>query len=821
MILFILHQIMTGEAHPMKSRHGSAKKLAAPRLRWPVTFAALSSFLVTAAWIFGLGNWDRRTVLPFYWLEPALFGLTAFLLNLCFLVWFRNITMHRNAAYANSLVLDELNSLFSRELPGNRFWVWSWPSGTFEFAEDWLRLAGFASMADVRNFLRNRRRLPADDQAQRPLLVWESLLFPDDVETARAELAAYRQNIHAAEPYAAQYRIIDSQGIYRWVQVTGRAAVAANGEVLGMAAVFQDITAQVTISEELARERTFTEGLINSTDLFVLLLDTHGRILRFNPFAERITGYVQAEVIGRPWIDCLFRESEKADMRRLFERVKINQAVRQKQARLLHKNGQDIELVWHYHPLTDHQGKTSQLAVIGMDVTDRRILEKQLYELAFFDKLTGLSNQARLDQHLQNMIRRRTNRDESLTVVYFDIDHFKHVNDALGYASGDELLQWIAEQLRHLVQEPDIAARLGEDEFVLLLSTYRTERSVSALVHELQRILGQPWQRENHSFEITVSTGVAFYPQHGSDFKTLLQHASIALFDAKDHGRNQVCFYDQKMYLRNLRYIDQVNQLNQAIKQKQFVLHYQLQYDLKTGAARGAEALIRWNHPQRGLIPPQSFIPLAEAAGCINEISRWALEEASRQKRLWNEQGLAIEKVAVNLSSYSFKLQDLTGTIARVLGQSSLPGSEIELEITESALLDNVEGAMDKIHELQKQGITFVLDDFGTGYSSLTYLRQLPVRVIKIDKSFIRTIYENKTDAMIVRAIIDLAHDLELTVVAEGIETREQMKLLQSYNCDYGQGYLFHYPQSADQIVLHELGHPTINAGKPLNQRFL
>ena len=253
-------------------------------------------------------------------------------------------------------------------------------------------------------------------------------------------------------------------------------------------------------------------------------------------------------------------------------------------------------------------------------------------------------------------------------------DHFKHVNDALGYSSGDELLQWVAARLRNLIREPDIIARLGEDEFVLLMSSHRTERSVRALVHEMQRVLHEPWEKDGHCFQITVSTGVAFFPQHGSDFKTLLQHASIALFNAKDHGRNQICFYDQQMYLRNLRYIDQVNQLGQAIKDKQFVLHYQLQYDLKSGQPRGAEALIRWNHPQRGLISPQSFIPLAEAAGCINEISKWVLEEASRQKQIWNAQGIAIEKVAVNLSSYCFKLEDLTEIIRRALESSNPAG---------------------------------------------------------------------------------------------------------------------------------------------------
>ena len=803
-------------------KHAFSHPLGSAYLFRVFLFLVLTIGLAAAVWYFLIAGLASQAWLPEAWFGPVFVSLAALAASLISIlrVWHAASGQIRQRL-SEQTPSAEISQLFGTELPGNQFWIWNWQDDSFVFASDWLSLFGFADNASLREYLRDRLDRLALPPEQRPLSCWELLIHPDDAAEMSEQMRQYLQNIHSEPFYSVRYRFGDSQGTYRWIQASGRALINAQGKVLGIASVFQDISAQIAVSEQLVQEKSFSEGLINSSDLFVLLLDTQGRILRFNPFAERVTGYEQAEVMGRSWIDCLFREADKPDMRRLFERVKINQAIHQKRANLLHKSGQEIELIWHYHALTNHQGKTFQLAVIGMDVTDRRILEKQLYELAFIDRLTGLPNQARLDQCLKSMISKRINREESLTLVYFDIDRFKHVNDALGYSAGDEMLKWVADQLRTVVGEPDVTGRLGEDEFVLLLSTHRTERSAGALVHQLQHLLQKPWQKDNHTFEITISTGIAFYPQHGSDFKTLLQHASIALFEAKDRGRNQICFYDQQMYLRNLRYIDQVSQLNQAIKQKEFVLYYQLQYDLKTGEARGAEALIRWIHPLRGLIPPKSFIPLAEAAGCINEISKWALEEASRQKRRWKEQGVAIEKVAVNLSSYSLKLPDLTNVVAKVLESSNLPGSEIELEITESALLDDIDGALLKIRELQKQGITFVLDDFGTGYSSMTYLRQLPVRVLKIDRAFVQTMLESTTDARIVKAIIDLAHDLELTVVAEGIETREQMRLLQSYDCDYGQGFLFHRPQPADQIILHELGHPTINAGNPISQRFL
>lgn len=779
-----------------------------------MALALLVCALAVWAWQRWINDWTNsladQFALPAAWLEPVFFGLISFILITVYAIWLTRLGSWRISRRLAANAADELEQLFGQVLPGNRFFVWNWQADTFAFSADWLQSFGFATTEQVGVYHKNRSKQQGTAAVSRPLSNWEQLLHPEDAAAAREELRNFQQTAGSGATYTSLYRISDSQGKYRSIQVKGRAATGAGGNVLGLAATFQDVTEQQCVCEQLELQKNFSEGLINSAEIFVLQLDVQGRIVRFNPFAEKITGYLEKEVLGKSWIECLFHEAERGDMRRLFEHVKTNHAFRQKRASIVHKNGHEIELIWHYQVSTDRNGKAVSLTVIGMDVTDRRVLEKQLYQLAFFDRLTGLCNQARLDQHLQNMIRRRTSREESLTVVYFDIDHFKHVNDALGYAAGDELLRWIADQLRLLIKEPDAIARLGEDEFVLLLSTYRTERSVKALVHQLQRILRQPWQRENQRFEISISVGVSFFPQHGSDFKTLLQHASIALFEAKDRGRNQVCFYDHQMYVRNMRYIDQVNQLNVAIKEKQFVLHFQLQYDLNSGEARGAEALIRWQHPQRGLIAPQSFIPLAEAAGCIDEISKWVLEEASQQKRLWNEQGLAIEKIAVNLSSYSFRLHDLASIVAKVLEQSKLPGDEIELEITESALLDNIDDALEKIDLLHKQGITFVLDDFGTGYSSLTYLRQLPVRVIKIDRTFVRTMTVNRSDAMIIRAIIDLAHDLGLTVVAEGIETVEQMTMLQEYNCDYGQGFLFHHPQPASQIILHELGHPAI-----------
>jgi diguanylate cyclase (GGDEF)-like protein/PAS domain S-box-containing protein len=747
-------------------------------------------------------------------LRIGYFALIALLAGLS--LWIGSAKARRAAALFQSDLgqFDDFDQYAGTALPGNHFWQWNWQNSSFTFAADWLHAFGFSDQADLAEYIRSRVRLPAVLYEQRPLAFWEQLLHPEDAAQAQQDLQIFMQAAPSGAVYRSQFRICDRNGRFRPVLAEGRAVVGPNGQVIGLATAYHDNSDSWSLQELLVQEKSFSDGLINSADLFVLLLDTKGCVLRFNPFAERITGYEEKDLLGKSWIDSLFRESEKADMRRLFERVKSGQYVRQKQANILHRNGREIELIWHYHPLTNLEGRVFKLAVIGMDISDRRALEKQLFELAFTDQLTGLANQTRLEQHLQAMIRKRSSREESLTVVYFDLDHFKHVNDALGYPAGDALLQWIADQLRQIVREPDVAARIGEDEFILLLSSYRTERSVSALIRQIQQMVHQPWQMDNHSFEMTISTGVSFYPQHGNDFKTLLQHASIALFEAKDRGRNQICFYDHQMHLRNLKYIDMVNQIHQAIKLRQFVLHYQLQYDLRSGQPRGVEALIRWHHPEQGLVPPMRFIPIAEAAGCINEITTWALEEACRQKQIWNQQGVAIGKVAVNLSSCCFRMQDLTAIITRVLAESEISGSEIELEITESALMDNIDQTLEKIRSLQDLGISFVLDDFGTGYSSLTYLHQLPVKVIKIDRCFVQTMLENPTDAMIIRAIIDLAHDLDLQVVAEGIESAKQMEMLTRYRCDYGQGFLFHYPQVAEQIILHELGHPKIIAAQ-------
>jgi diguanylate cyclase (GGDEF)-like protein/PAS domain S-box-containing protein len=776
--------------------------------------AALTCSGAAAAWIFLLRGIPAVAKTESLWPAFTFFALTGLLTVSLILLGIRK-ARKAAALFQNSIrSFNEFSMMADAELPRYRFWEWNWQTSTFTFSAEWLKSFGYADQSDLAAFVKERSRQPALLAEQRPLTYWEQLLHPDDAPAALQDMQIFLQAAPGGAIYRSSYRLCDRQGKYRPIMAEGRAVRGANGQVAGLAAIYQDNAEHWALREMLAQEKSFSDGLINSTDLFVLLLDTQGRILRFNPFAERVTGYSEKEITGKSWIEYLFRETEKQDMRRLFDRVKSGQYVRQKQANILHKDGHEVELIWHYHPLADMEGRIYKLAVLGMDISDRRALEKQLFDLAFTDRLTGLANSTRLDQHLQAMIRKRSSREESLTVVYFDLDHFKHVNDALGYPAGDAMLQWIAGQLNEVVKAPDVAARLGEDEFVLLLSSYRTERSVNALIHQIQHMLVQPWIMENHSFEMTISTGVAFYPQHGSDFKTLLQHASIALFEAKDRGRNQICYYDHQMHLRNLRYIALVNQIHTAIKMKQFVMHYQLQYDLRTGQVRGAEALIRWCHPERGLISPQNFIPIAETAGCINEITKWAIEEACRQKRIWNQQGVAIEKIAVNLSSCSFRMQDLTNIIFSVMDACDIAGSEIELEITESALLEKIDQTLDKIRLMQERGITFVLDDFGTGYSSLTYLHQLPVKIIKIDRSFVQTMIDNPTDAMIVRAIVDLAHDLDLTVVAEGIETTRQMEMLSTYDCDYGQGFLFHYPQLADQIILHEMGHPKILSDK-------
>ncbi|HJV50579.1 MAG TPA: EAL domain-containing protein [Noviherbaspirillum sp.] len=430
----------------------------------------------------------------------------------------------------------------------------------------------------------------------------------------------------------------------------------------------------------------------------------------------------------------------------------------------------------------------------------RRQYAQQLEYHASHDLLTGLPNRALLHDRLNQAIAYASRYCYQIWVLFLDLDRFKFVNDSLGHTAGDTLLKVIAQRLQGAVRETDTVARLGGDEFVLVLPERLDERLATSIVQRVMDAIAEPVRVEEHEFVLGCSIGVAAYPGDGVDPETLIRHADIAMYRAKESGRNNFQFYTATMNERLLERLRIEGDLRNAVEREEFVLHYQPQIDLANGRTVGVEALIRWQHPELGLLPPQRFIGLAEETGLIVPIGAWVLKSACRQAKAWQDAGLGELRVAVNLSARQFAQHDLVQAVAAVLHDTGLPPRCLELELTESLVMTDVERAIGILCELKSLGVQLSLDDFGTGYSSLSYLRRLPIDALKIDQSFVRDITHAPDDAAIVASIISLAHHLKRHVIAEGVETQEQISYLRLHGCNEMQGYYFSKPVPAEMF---------------------
>jgi diguanylate cyclase (GGDEF)-like protein len=423
---------------------------------------------------------------------------------------------------------------------------------------------------------------------------------------------------------------------------------------------------------------------------------------------------------------------------------------------------------------------------------ERKRYQVQLEHQANYDALTGLPNRNLLHDRLRQAVyAQRTPR--AIAVVFIDLDHFKFVNDSLGHSTGDKLLKGMAERLRSVLREGDTVGRVGGDEFVLILNDQSNEEVIFRAMQRITAEISQPMMIDGKELYVTCSAGISLYPQDGDDVDTLLKNADAAMYRAKDAGRNNFHFFTSEMNERINERLSLENALRRALERNEFLLHFQQKVDLRTGALTGAEALVRWQHPELGLLRPERFIPLAEETGLIVKIGEWVMHETCRQTRAWLDQGFQPGLVSVNLSARQFRQDGLVRTFSRILEETGIDPRHLEIELTESMVMHNVEAAITTLQGLKSLGVALSVDDFGTGYSSLSYLRQLPVDTLKIDRSFVRDIGagENPDDGVIAQAIISLGHSLRLKVIAEGVETDAQMRFLKRHGCDELQGFLY------------------------------
>jgi diguanylate cyclase (GGDEF)-like protein len=426
--------------------------------------------------------------------------------------------------------------------------------------------------------------------------------------------------------------------------------------------------------------------------------------------------------------------------------------------------------------------------------------EKKLEFLAHHDILTGLPNRLLLRDRYEQAIAQADRAHSGVAVLFLDLDNFKQVNDTLGHNYGDQLLVRVVERLRGCLRDADTISRQGGDEFVILLTNLRDLAVISGIAQQIVETFAAPFEIDAYSINTTFSIGVSLYPDDGKEFDTLLSNADTALYQAKDSGRDTYRFFSDKMNIDAQEQLQLQGQLRNAVRNQEFILHYQPQIDIASGRFIGAEALVRWKHPELGLLPPDKFIPLAERSGLVIPMGDWVLNEACRQAQVWREKGHALV-MAVNLSALQFKRGNLLEMVSHALKRSGLPAEMLELELTESILLHDIDVAIKTLRSLRDMGVKLSIDDFGTGYSSLSYLKRLAVNKLKIDQSFVRDLAEDADSAAIVRAIIQLGHTLQLTVIAEGVETDAQLAFLRNYGCDEAQGYLYSRPISATEFV--------------------
>jgi diguanylate cyclase (GGDEF)-like protein/PAS domain S-box-containing protein len=516
-------------------------------------------------------------------------------------------------------------------------------------------------------------------------------------------------------------------------------------------------------------------------------------ILYVNPAFERITGYGAGEVLGR---SPRFLSGADHDQKGLID-VRESMRLGLEVETVVRNYRKDGSLFWNelsVAPVRDAAGRLTNFVGIVDDVTEHKRYEEQLEHQANFDPLTDLANRNLLADRLQQSLVYADRSQRLVAVLLLDLDRFKIVNESLGHGQGDLLLQRVAERLTECVRAADTVARLGGDEFVIALAEVAEVGDVGLVVKNFQNALARPFTIAGRELYVTASIGISLYPTDGQDGESLLRHADIAMYRAKEEGRNTFRFFSPEMNLRIMETLDLEADLRRALERDEFVLHYQPKVDLASGRITSCEALVRWQHPEKGMIPPGAFIPLAEETGLIVPLGDWVLHTACAQNRQWQQEGLPPISVATNLSARQFRETDLVETVQRTLRETGLEPQYLSLEVTESLIMKDPARAATTMRRFKELGIELSLDDFGTGYSSLNYLRSFPVDCLKIDRSFITDVTTDPSAAAVATSIVAIAHSLGLHAVAEGVETQEQLDFLRHCGCDSLQGYYFSRP---------------------------
>jgi len=567
-------------------------------------------------------------------------------------------------------------------------------------------------------------------------------------------------------------------------------------------ATVRDITERKQAEEALVFKTALLEAQAETTIDGILAVDESNHIVLANKQFGRNFEIPDELLSTRDDLIVLKHVTDKVeDPDGFIERVGYLNSHRDEKSRdeLRFKNGKIFDR--YSAPLVDSKGRYRGRIWYFRDITDRKLAEERVQFLAYYDALTGLPNRTLLQDRLAKALAGARRRKDKVAILFLDLDRFKDINDSLGHSVGDLLLQEVAERLKTWAREQDTVARVGGDEFLIVLTGLKDVADAAVATERIVNLMTAGFVVRGHPVNVSCSIGVSIFPEHSADCETLIKNADAAMYSAKENGRNRFQFFTEDMNAQGVERLTLENSLRLALDKKELFLVYQPQMDIATGRITGLEALLRWQHPDLGLVPPDKFIRIAENSGLIVPIGEWVVRTACRQARKWQDEGLPPVSVAVNVSAVQFRQEGFCELIRRVLYETGLAPQYLELELTESLLLANADLMLSVVQELKAMGVTLAIDDFGTGYSSFSYLRQFRVSKLKIDRVFIRDVAVNPDDAAITTAIISMAKSLRLKVIAEGVEDEAQMSFLRAHQCDEIQGYYFSKPLAVDKVA--------------------
>jgi len=559
------------------------------------------------------------------------------------------------------------------------------------------------------------------------------------------------------------------------------------------------------VEETYYLEKARAEITLNSISDAVIGTDLRGNVDYLNIAAESLTGWSREEARGRPIgevmriIDDVNREAKPNPVELVLQ---YNKAMALSAGTILiRRDGREAAIEDSVAPIHDWDGKLTGAVVVFHDVTASQAMALKMAHLAQHDFLTNLPNRVLLNDRVAQAIALAKRRGAHLALLFLDLDNFKHINDSLGHPVGDKLLQSVADRLCGCVRGSDTVSRQGGDEFVILVTEDKFAENAGLVADKILLAMAAPHLIDEHELHITTSIGISVYPEDGEDAETLLKNADTAMYSAKEKGRNNSQYFKNSMNIRVVERQAIETDLRHALQGQEFVLHYQPRIDLDTGAISGVEALLRWNHPQWGLVLPGRFVEIADSCGLMAPIGRWVLREACGQTKRWQEAGFALESISVNISAQELCCKGFVDGIRVILSETGLAPTCLQLEVTESTLMRDVESSIDILEQLQDMGVQAAVDDFGAGFSSLSYLTRFPINILKIAPAFVRDIGSANGHGIVAGAIIAMAVSLKQRVVAKGVEEKEQRAFLNALHCDEGQGYLFSKPLAAEQCA--------------------